>query len=49
LAVQRGDTTTEVVMMALRKHLAALMSMKDAVSSDVDPVQLIIDLRPNQP
>lgn len=48
LAVQRGETTRDIVMMTLRKHLATLMSRKDAVSnSEIDPVELILGLRPS--
>jgi hypothetical protein len=48
LAVQRGDTTRDLVFMALRKHLAGLMNRRDGVaSSEVDAVNVIMQLRPH--
>jgi hypothetical protein len=47
LAVQRGETTRDIVMMTLRRHLATVMARKDELSSaEIDPVELIIGLRP---
>jgi hypothetical protein len=47
-AVQRGDTTRDVVFMALRKHLAEVMDAQGSRPvplSEISPIQVIIKLR----
>jgi hypothetical protein len=45
-AVQRGDTTRDLVFMALRKHLAKMLDSPAATPvSEVDPIDVIMQLR----
>lgn len=45
-AVQRGDTTRDVVFMALRKHLAKMLDSPAAARvSELDPIDVIMQLR----
>jgi hypothetical protein len=41
LAVQRGETSRDAVLMALRRHLSEQLNKKDANRTELDPIDII--------
>jgi hypothetical protein len=49
LAVQRGETTTEAVFLALRQFLTGLQSKPEYSADELDPLPAILASRPKTP